>query len=889
MHEGLVTADGFVAPYSNKDMNMWDFSKCTFNEKQKTTMRALMIQIMVLIMTNTTCYSFGGQVFRQKNGLGIGLRGSAALARLTMCKWDSAWGRLQKNLGLNVQCFFRYVDDIRFYLKPLNKGWCWVKNKWEYLENDQDVRSAERRTVEEVGKSLEAVWEFLKFTCETETDFEGGFLPTLDFMTHVMDDGYVQYKFFSKPMTNNIVLQRGTGLSKGCIFSSLRQDLVRRLLNTDLSQGSRVRNQVIEDFIQLMTNSGHTFVYIKSVILQAITKYGQMVDRNNLPVDDKKYMPLHRDRDFNCQERKLIKYVNHAVWYTDKKFGDKYKNDWKRWIVRKQTRSQKSRRKKLNVRCAGKITTTLFVPKTPNGKLMEIISRHQDDLNSKVDWRMKLTEKPGTPLWRKFRADTPMSHGCQRGLACPICDDTGVGCSVKNVVYQATCLRCEEVSTEVSTEKLKDERGEADETGMNKGQKGQSSVYVGETSRHFGTRAMEHWNSLWSLKKDSFMLAHWMDKHGTEMIPPDFKFKIHSSHKDPLSRQLREAIFIRQVGNLNRRDEYAFNEVIRMEASTYDWEKRSAERRQTAQGIKYDACLDNFISVILSVDKYVQTTPASSPNNPAHVFRVKKKRDRARAREDTLALGGSKEKRRKMFHTSTPVHIMSTSRRDTCDIDSSVDSSADVNSGEKSTESSVDVDYNYNKSETGHSFEMKNIRIAPAKMETFLEQLASSSIANKEHCQAEEFFRKRSRSLPAAENLTRVIVREGKLNRKSVRPLSLTELMKDIDLDQWDNDMKFKRYHSDSKSFDQDEGEHVTDENVVDLFQHEKDQVNENELKYLIEEKSINKFKRKVSPPVGIPGSKSRRSSVDQSASPSLRDRERISLMEYEGRLNSNA
>ena len=136
--------------------------------------------------------------------------------------------------------------------------------------------------------------------------------------------------------------------------------------------------------------------------------------------------------------------------------------------------------------------------------------------------------------------------------------------------------------------------------------------------------------------------------------------------------------------------------------------------------------------------------------------------------------------------------------------------------------------------------------------------------------------------------MTRVIVREGKLNRKTVKPLSLTELMKDIDLDQWDNDRKFKRYHSDSKSFDQDEGEHVTDENVVDLFQHEKDQVNEDELKCLIEEKSINKFKRKVSPPVGIPGSKSRRSSVDQSASPSLRDRERISLMEYEGRLRSN-
>ena len=217
--------------------------------------------------------------------------------------------------------------------------------------------------------------------------------------------------------------------------------------------------------------------------------------------------------------------------------------------------------------------------------------------------------------------------------------------------------------------------------------------------------------------------------------------------------------------------------------------------------------------------------------------------------------------------------VISSDRRDICDKDSTGDKSADFTSEEKSTRSSMDVNGDVNKSGTGNSFEMKSLQIAPAKMETLLEQLASNTLANREHCKAEEFFRKRSRSLPGVDKLTQIIVREGKMI--PVKPLSLTELMKNIDLDQWDNDKKFKCYHSDSKSFEQDDGEYIKDENVVELFQHEKEQVDEEKLKCLIEEKPINKFKRKVSPPVGVPGAKSRKSSMDQSGSPSLRDRER--------------
>ena len=188
-------------------------------------------------------------------------------------------------------------------------GMKWTKNGWVFSQ-EKDDRSPVRRTIEEINKSLNDTWKFLEFTTEEESDFPDGFLPTLDFATRVESNGYVQYKFFKKPMASNLLLQNGTALSKGCLFSSLRQDLVRRLYNSNLTMGAEFRNTLVGDYIQLLVNSGHKFVYIKSIVLQALTKFHYMVSRSCLPASNKKYMPLHRSRNFMGDTRKLIKYTS---------------------------------------------------------------------------------------------------------------------------------------------------------------------------------------------------------------------------------------------------------------------------------------------------------------------------------------------------------------------------------------------------------------------------------------------------------------------------------------------------------------------------------------------------------------------------------------------------
>ena len=140
----------------------------------------------------------------------------------------------------------------------------WDKSGWKWASTRQ--------------KGLANSYFTPPFTTESELYFENDHLPTLDFETKVQNDGRISYRFFSKRMANNnIVLQRGTALSKECVFSPLLQELLRRSLNSDINQNISVRIALIEKFTQLLVNSDHQFAYINSIIMQALTKYDYMI------------------------------------------------------------------------------------------------------------------------------------------------------------------------------------------------------------------------------------------------------------------------------------------------------------------------------------------------------------------------------------------------------------------------------------------------------------------------------------------------------------------------------------------------------------------------------------------------------------------------------------
>ena len=73
-----------------------------------------------------------GSVYLQLSGGQIGLRKTASLASVVMKEWDVAFMELMDREGITIDLFMRYVDDYRFFLRPLNEGWYWAGDRFEF-------------------------------------------------------------------------------------------------------------------------------------------------------------------------------------------------------------------------------------------------------------------------------------------------------------------------------------------------------------------------------------------------------------------------------------------------------------------------------------------------------------------------------------------------------------------------------------------------------------------------------------------------------------------------------------------------------------------------------------------------------------------------------------
>ena len=191
-------------------------------------------------------------------------------------------------------------------------------------------------------------------------------------------------------------------------------------------------------------------------------------------------------------------------------------------------------------------------------------------------WSVKVLEKPGIPLFRTFQKNFKMKDGCYRGIKC-VCEGSGSGCNAKRVVYQAICEKCKGL--------------------------GEVMSYIGETARQFGERTNEHLSKAEKFSKTSFIIDHWMEQHHLDTSPPKFKFTVLSGHRDPLSRQLKEAVMIGNAGNLNKKNEFGLNELIRLDAPRYSWDKSLQEKNDQRERCARENELNDFVAVMCKISK----------------------------------------------------------------------------------------------------------------------------------------------------------------------------------------------------------------------------------------------------------------------------------------------
>ena len=494
-----------LAGKRNRDLSEWMVKSYNFTDKIKKEMLGRLIQTLTVVLMSSSCYTFGGKIYRQKTGAGIGERSSACIAKVTMSLWDKMWASSQMDAGLWIPLFIRYIDDIRVYVFPINPGWDWSGTEWVYKKDEDDGLSYEQRTRRTLLKTSNSILEGIDLTVERELDFEEGMLPTLDFKTRVRPDGEIEYKYFRKPMASGLLIQKGTALSKQTVFSSLRQELIRRLTNISDHFQISTHIEVIEEFTKCLANSGHRFSFGKSIILQALTRYKFIKERDRMEEANKLYRPMFRGREYDFELRCKQKHTEKWTWYTGKRFGDAYRHNWKRRISLKgmSPTMKSASRKKFNRTEVGAPTTVMFVPSSTNGELLNRLESLEQKMLESDDmkWSVKLVEKSGIPLAITFRKKIPIEKGCPLGMSCQVCENDAVLCSIKGVVYEASCVQCKDLHQDTSRELYQDTPRELYQDSPGelvdiKEQHGDPDnnipKYIGETSRLFRMRTKEH-------------------------------------------------------------------------------------------------------------------------------------------------------------------------------------------------------------------------------------------------------------------------------------------------------------------------------------------------------------------------------------------------------------
>ena len=197
-----------------------------------------------------------------------------------------------------------------------------------------------------------------------------------------------------------------------------------------------------------------------------------------------------------------------------------------------------NREKKVKLKKKGPPPTTIsvcFIDNTAGGLLLKRMKGVEEEVANKVDYRVRMMEAAGTPMSLLLTKNNPWgTKDCTREdcTTCAQGDENMIDCKKRNVLYESYCTLCNPGEVK---------RGKKDEiTFLREG----NGIYVGESSRSLYERTREHVADRLSRKEDSHQIKHWLLDHGDLQEPPEFKFRLIRSFKDPMSRQLSEAVKI---------------------------------------------------------------------------------------------------------------------------------------------------------------------------------------------------------------------------------------------------------------------------------------------------------------------------------------------------------
>ena len=242
--------------------------------------------------------------------------------------------------------------------------------------------------------------------------------------------------------------------------------------------------------------------------------------------------PLYREAKDGARERYMGKINASTSWFQGKSQSDNTMEEYhskgpmRRHPWRKQDPPQGGGQDDRPVE------GVIFVPHTTESDLQRKLQAVDNEVTKALKMgRTRYVERAGTKLKDKLvnKNIWIKNNGGWGRVICYECKSTkgtGISCRLEWVCYELVCLKCEEQK--------------------------KRTIYIGETSRSAQERIYEHMRLFKGKKSgdpeknqsNSVFCGHSRDSHNGSMKTDDWKIKIVSAHRTPLSRQLTEAVRI---------------------------------------------------------------------------------------------------------------------------------------------------------------------------------------------------------------------------------------------------------------------------------------------------------------------------------------------------------
>jgi hypothetical protein len=319
-------------------------------------------------------------------------------------------------------------------------------------------------------------------------------IPVLDLQCWVTEAGVIYHIYYEKPMASKYCIMEASAMSTQTKWSSLSQEVIRRMKNTNGRVSHVIRENILTDYMRKLQKSGYPETFRRKILESGVSGYIKMVEGEKLGLG-----PVNRRRGTRSkrQKRRLGKLREKSEWYKRPKWNlesggtgttDKQVHSLasKQFVAEAGKRAAKGQIQALQqpAKATGnrkwEYESVLLVPQTPGGELaaaLRAFERKRGALR-----RIRIVERAGVSLKQKLFSSNPWAReGCARKDCFPCRSGAGEGgvCRRENLTYVIDCITCKNMG------KVRQYWGETSRTLYQRGGSTGQPTFLNQKSRYF--------------------------------------------------------------------------------------------------------------------------------------------------------------------------------------------------------------------------------------------------------------------------------------------------------------------------------------------------------------------------------------------------------------------